>query len=83
MPLNNDMCNVQYSQVNSYIFNACRSEELLLLSDHHWSSGLNEAGSQTWCMKRVPWYDDPLKRITALSFDDEGTLYIGSKLVHA
>lgn len=31
-------------------------------------------------MKRVPWFDDPLRRITALSFDDEGTLYIGGRI---
>lgn len=60
-----------------YLF-ICRSDDLLLLSDHHWSTGLNEAGTQTWSMKRVPWFEDPLKKITALSFDDEGTLYIGS-----
>ncbi|CAL8091723.1 unnamed protein product [Orchesella dallaii] len=65
-------------EINCFAVALKKSEDLVLLSDHHWSSGLNEAGHQTWCMKRVPWFDDPLKRITALSFDDEGTLYIGT-----
>ncbi|ODM94926.1 hypothetical protein Ocin01_11754, partial [Orchesella cincta] len=41
-------------EINCFAVALKKSEDLVLLSDHHWSSGLNEAGHQTWCMKRIP-----------------------------
>lgn len=62
-------------EINIFALSLEKSEDLVFLSDHQWSTS-GEAAS--WCIKRIPWFKDPLRRITALSFDDEGTLYVGT-----
>ncbi|CAG7816834.1 unnamed protein product, partial [Allacma fusca] len=44
------------------------------------TSGAPEIGpvDKRWALKTLPWFEDPNKKVTALAFDGDGVLYIGT-----
>lgn len=67
-----------------------RTSDILLISDSQKLPSSTELHSPpfehkefssdvgaNWTLRHIPWFEDKGKKVTALSFDEDGTLYIG------
>jgi len=52
----------------------------VLVSDHEWPGDGGGGAIQGWTVRHIPWFNDPGKRVSALTFDDEGVLFLGCKI---
>ncbi|XP_021946683.1 uncharacterized protein LOC110844719 isoform X2 [Folsomia candida] len=61
--------------VNFFALHIKSSGDLLLVSDHKFPF---DGSIKGWTLKHIPWFNDPGKRVSAMAFDDEGILFLGT-----